>query len=188
MYDKNFADYEIKEASTKFAEEEQATRIGCVGTFNIEMETKTITKTCEGVVAKKRTRGTGSGTATLNAHAKHSVLSKMLGMVQTALKDGIYAYGSNSKHEEFCFTAKVLDEDGNLKYIACPKMQSETGYVKNIENGAEEVAQGEYTLSIMPDEYGNGIYEMLDSEFTDETTKEQWLNNWSYDLVKADTV
>lgn len=185
MYDKNFADYEVKELSTKFAGDESAARMGCVGTMNTEMETKTVTKSCEGVVAKKRTRGTGSGTITLNAHAKHSILSKMLGMVLDSLKDGVYAYGSNSRHEEFCLTAKVLDEDGNLKYVAYPKVQSETGYVKNIENGAEEVAQGEYTLSVMPDEYGNGVYEMLDSEFTDATAKEQWLNNWSYDLVRV---
>lgn len=188
MYENNFADYEIKETSTKFAGDEQATRIGCVGTLNVEMEAKTVTKTCEGVVVKKRTRGTGGGTITLNAHAKHSVLSKMLGMVLESLKDGVYAYGSNSRHEEFCLTAKVLDEDGNLKYVAFPRVQSETGYVKNIENGAEEVAQGEYTLTVMPDENGNGVYEMMDSEFTDATTKEQWLNNWSYDLVKAQSV
>ena len=187
-YEKNFADYEIKEASTKFEGDETAKIIGCVGTFNVDMSVKTVTKTCEGVVVKKRTRGTGEGTATLNAHAKHSVLSKMLGMERTELKEGVYAYGQNSRHKEFCFTAKVYDEDGNLKYIACPRMQSETGYSKKIENGAEEVSQGEYTLSIMPDEHGEGIYEMLDSEFEDETSKSKWLNNWTYDLVKQATV
>lgn len=188
MYEKNFADYEIKELSTKFESDEKATRAGCVGTFNIEMETKTVTKTCEGVVTKKRTRGTGAGTATLNAHAKHSIISKMLGMVLETLKEGVYAYGKNSRHEEFCLTAKVLDEDGNLKYIALPKVQSETGLVKNIENGAEEVAQGEYTLSIMPDEHGQGYYEVLDSEFKDEESKNAWLDNWTYSLVEQATV
>lgn len=188
MYENNFADYEVKELSTKFTGDETATRLGCVGTMNTEMETKTVTKSCEGVVAKKRTRGTGSGTITLNAHAKHSVLSKMLGMTLDSLKDGVYAYGANSRHAEFCLTAKVLDEDGNVKFVAYPKVQSETGYVKNIENGAEEVAQGEYTLSVMPDEHGNGVYEALESEFKDEEAKEQWLNNWSYELVKTASV
>jgi hypothetical protein len=36
----------------------------------------------------------------------------------------------------------------------------------------------------MPDEYGNGMYEALASELTDETAKTTWMNAFTPELVR----
>ena len=191
MYEKNFADYEMKEFSARdydYNSDTAATKVACVGNIEHELNTKTVTKSCEGVVVKSRTRGDGTGTLTVNGHFKYSFLIDSLGMERTALKKGIVAYGKNSKHKEKTLTAKVTDEDENVKYVAYPNATMTKGHVLNIENGAEEVAQIEMEFSLMPDEYGECYYEALEEELSDEPIKSKWLTNFNRSLIQVESV
>ena len=188
MYDQNFAEYKVTNLTSKFGEDTTATKMGCTGTMELEMNVKTVTKSCEGVVVKSRTKGDGTGTLTLTMHCKHSELVKMRGMELDTLKEGVYAYGRNSAHKEFCLTAEVYDEDDVKKLIAFPRVIATNGIVSSIENGAEEVAQVEIQLTVQPDDFGNGYYEAIESQLTDETIKTSWLENFTPALVQTATV
>ena len=41
------------------------------------------------------------------------------------------------------------------------------------------------TIDLMPDENGECMYEALESELESEEIKQQWLTNFSLELVKA---
>lgn len=77
-----------------------------------------------------------------------------------------------------------MDEDENVKYKAYPRCILSSPSRK-IENGAEEVAELEMTIDLMPDENGECMYEALESELESEEIKQQWLTNFSLELVKA---
>lgn len=188
MYEQNFAEYKVTNLTSKFTEDEKATKMGCTGTLALEMNVKTVTKSCEGVVVKSRTKGDGTGTLTLTMHCKHSELVKMRGMELDTLKEGVYAYGKNSTHKEFCLTAEVFDEDDVKKLIAFPRVIATNGIATTIENGAEEVAQVEIQLTVQPDDFGNGYYEAIESLVTDESLKTSWLENFTPALVQTATV
>jgi hypothetical protein len=57
-----------------------------------------------------------------------------------------------------------------------------TGISRNIENGAEEVAEIEVTVAVMPDETGNGMYEAYGSDL-DEATAKAWLATFETSLI-----
>lgn len=176
-----FSEFEVKESTAKFADGE-AMKLGCVGSLGETLNAKTVTKKCEGVVKKSRTRGDGTGELAFTLHMNEAAFRNAFGMTSEGLKAGVYAYGQGSVHKEFCYTAKVLDEDGNVKYKAYPKCCITSGISRKIENGAEEVAEIEVTAAIMPDENGNGMYEAFADDL-DETTAGSWLENFSASLV-----
>lgn len=180
-----FSEFEIKESTVKFDGEETAEKIGCVGKLGETLNAKTVTKKCEGVVVKSRTKGDGTGELAFTLHMREAVFAKIFGMVSEGLKAGVRAYGQSSRHKEFCFTCKALDEDGNVKYKAYPRCCVTTGITRNIENGIEEVAEIEVTAAIMPDEKGNGMYEAFADDL-DETTAKDWLTKFSYELIADD--
>ena len=177
-----FSEFAIKESMVKFDGDSAAEKIGCVGTLGETLNAKTVSKKCEGVVAKSRTIGDGTGELTFTLHMREAVFAKMFGMVTEGLKAGVRAYGQGSRHKEFCYTCKALDEDGNVKYKAYPRCCVTTGISRNTENGAEEVAEISVTAAIMPDEKGNGMYEAF-AEDLDETTASTWLSNFTPALV-----
>ena len=180
-----FSEFEVKESTVKFGESE-AMSLGCVGTLGETLNAKTVTKKCEGVVVKSRTKGDGTGELAFSLHMKIAAFTEMFGMVSTGFKAGVRAYGQGSRHKEFCYTAKVLDEDGNVKYKAYPRCCVTTGITRNIENGAEEVAEIEVTAAIMPDELGNGMYEAFADEL-DEATAAAWLTGFNVELISDKT-
>lgn len=184
LYEKGFSEYEVKNTSMKFDGDEAAVKVGCVGSLEETMNSKTITKKCEGVVVKSVTKGDGTGELALSLHMRYDLFVKSYGMVLDTLKDGVYAYGQNSRHKTFCLTAEVLDEDGIKKLKAYPNCVITTGIARKIENGAEEVAEMELTVSVMPDEFGNGMYEAIES-LADETVKNTWLSNFTPALVQV---
>ena len=141
LYDKGFSEFEVKNTSIKFSDDTSAVKVGCVGTLEESMNSKTITKKCEGVVAKSVSRGDGTGELTMSLHMRYDLFLKSYGMVSTDLKDGVYSYGQNSRHQSFCMTCEVLDEDGVKKLKAYPNCVITTGIARKIENGAEEVAE-----------------------------------------------
>lgn len=184
-YEKAFSEFEIKNTSIKFEGDESAIKVGCVGSLEETMNSKTITKKCEGVVVKSVTRGDGTGEIKLSLHMRYDLFLKTYGMASDGLIDGVYAYGQNSRHNPFCLTAEAYDEDGNKKLKAYPNCVVTSGMARKIENGAEEVAEIELTASIMPDENGNGMYEAIITESLDKSVISSWLTNFTPDLVKV---
>lgn len=182
---KQFSEFELREMGMKFAGEEAFKNAACVGTCEEELDAKVVTKSCRGIVTKKAVKGTGTGTLKITMHCPYDVYDLMFGMNLATLKDGVKAYGQNSVHKTFCITQKVLDEDDNVKFKAYPNCILEKGITRKIENGAEEVAEVELEISIMPDENGNGMYEALEEQLQDEPAKTTWMTAFTPELVQT---
>ena len=184
-----FSDFEIDQISVKFAGETSGTAVAvnCVGSVEEEMTAKAITKSCRGVVVKKVVKGTGEGTLTISAHVPYAIFTDAFGMELDTLKEGVMAYGSNNRHKAFCLTMHVVDEDGAEKFKAYPNCIFNARPTISVENGAEEVAQVEMEVGVMPDVNGNGMYEAL-AEGLDESIKTAWMGNFTPELVKVATV
>lgn len=182
---KVFSDFEVDEIGIKFEGETTTETAGCVGTAEESMEVKTVSKKCKGVVVKTRTKGTGTGEVKLSLHMPYDIFVAAYGMDVAGLKEGVHAYGELSIHKSFCMTEKVKDEDGNVKYKAYPNCMIKDGISRKIENGAEEVAEIEATVSVMPDIYGYGMYEALEADVTDATLKTTWMTGFTPELVKV---
>lgn len=178
-----FSDFEIDQMNVKFGTAE-VVAMNCVGSVEEEMTAKVVTKKCRGVTIKNIVRGTGEGTLTISAHVPYDVFKQAFGMELDTLKTGVFAYGTNSKHPEFCLTMHVKDEDGAEKYKAYPRCVCSARPTISVENGAEEVAEVEMTVSVMPDANGNGMYEAL-AEGLDETIAKAWMSTFTPDLVQV---
>lgn len=181
-----FSEFELRKMGIKFKSGEAYLSADCVGSCEEELETKVTTKKCRGNVVKTTVRGTGSGTLTISMHMPYEIYTQAYGMDLDTLIEGVKAYGQNSRHEAFAIVQDVFDEDGVEKFKAYPNCIIQTGVARKIENGAEEVAEIELEVSIMPDEYGNGVYEALASELTDETAKTTWMTAFTPDMVQVD--
>lgn len=181
-----FSEYEAKQIGVSI--EGDSVIVPCVGSIEEELEVKTMTKNCRGVVAKTRTRGTGNGTLSISVHCPIELYRKLFGMSDDGLKKGVYAYGYNSRHPEFTLTVDVFDEDGNEKLKAYPRCVIQSNMSRTIENGADEVAEIEIEVAVMPDDNDNGMYECLvsDLEGDEGNIKSQWMENFNLDLIKAE--
>ena len=179
-----FSDFEIDRMNVKFTDATAAIAMNCVGSVEEELTAKVITKKCRGVTIKNTVKGTGEGTLTISAHVPYDIFKEAFGMEFDTLKAGVSAYGSNSRHKEFCLTLHVVDEDGEEKYKAYPKCICSARPTISTENGAEEVAEVEMSITIAPDAEGNGMYEAL-AEGLDETIKTAWMDNFTSELVKV---
>ena len=172
--------FECDQLAIKVVNDEEYTRDDCVGTLNVERETRTVTKSCRGVVKKRKTKPTGNGTITLSMHIKLALYRKMHAMVNTGLQPGVYAFDNTSPMPEFSLAARVKDEDDNIMYLGFPRCKIEEINALNIENGAEEVAEVEMTISYMPDDYNKGEYQALDVELTgDALNGDNWMTDFS---------
>ncbi len=186
-YTKVFSEFEVTQIGFKFNEESAYESCECVGSAEDAAEAKTVVKKCRGVEVKTRTRGTGKGEIKLSLHIPYNIYVKMLGMEDENLKDGVVAYGDDSRHAVFSMVAKVEDEDGNVKYKAYPNCIIKEAPSNSTENGAEEIAELEVTISYMPDEHGKGRYEAIESVLTDETVK-KWMTAFTPELVRIQSV
>lgn len=181
-----FSEYEVDRIGVNFPEDTgfDSYSVPCVGSADEEMEVKTTSKKCRGVVAKEVTRPTGAGTLKLSLHCPIELYRRIFNMQSDGLADGVYRYGQDCIHPRFTVTEHVTDEDGNVKYKAYPVVTVKSGIARKVENGADEVAEIELELSIMPDEHNNGLYEALDSDLTDEDIKAKWMDSFTPELVK----
>ena len=179
-----FSEYELRKMGIKFKSGTEYQSADCVGSCEEELETKVITKKCRGNVIKTTVKGTGSGTLTISMHMPIEIYAQAYGMNLDTLIEGVKAYGQNSRHEGFAIVQDVFDEDGVEKFKAYPNCIIQTGVSRKIENGAEEVAEIELEVSVMPDEYGNGMYEALASDL-DETVKTKWMTAFTPDIVQV---
>ena len=180
-----FSEYEVREMGIKFKSGTEYQTANCVGSSEEEMESKVISKSCRGVVVKKSVKGTGTGTLSLSLHMPYAIYTQAYGMDLDSLIDGVKAYGQNSVHEGFAITQHVFDEDGVEMFKAYPNCIIESGKTAKTENGAEEVAEIELEISLMPDEHGNGMYQALASELTEGTAKNSWMTAFTPEMVQA---
>lgn len=180
-----FSEYELKQMGIKFKSAEAYQTASCVGSCEEELDAKVVSKSCRGVVVKKTVKGTGTGTLSISMHCPVEVYNQFYGMTLDTLIEGVKAYGQNSRHEAFSIVQQVFDEDGIEKLKAYPNCIMESGVSRKIENGGEEVAEIEIEISVMPDEYGNGMYEVIVSDLTDETVKTKWLTEFEPSLVQV---
>lgn len=179
-----FSDYEVRKLVFNFGESD-VIEVPCVGSVEEELEVLVITKNCRGVPKKVRAKGKGTGTLKISAHVPHEVIGNLYSMLEEGLADGVRAYGQSSLHKEFILTADVFDEDGEEKFKAYPRCLVQSNLARKTENGAEEVAEMELEISIMPDDEGNGMYEAIVSQITDETVKADWLTKFTPELAKT---
>lgn len=183
-----FSETEVREIGIRIQEAETAEINECVGSWEEELETRTVSKKCRGIITKSRTKGTGRGTIKASLHMGYDLFATLYGMKQKGLKDGVIAYGTGSLHPVFCVTAKVLDEDDNVKYKAYPNCTITSAISRKVENGGEEIAEIEVEIAVSPDENGNGLYEATEAELQDATAKKDWMAKFKYDLVKAPSI
>jgi len=180
-----YSPYELDQLAIKVAGEASFTRDDCVGSLEVERETKTVTKSCRGVVKKRKTKPTGNGTLTISTHIKLALYRKINGMVNGGLQPGVYAFDNTSAMPEFTVAARVKDEDDNIMYKGFPRCKIEEINTLSIENGAEEVAEVEIKASYMPDDYNKGEYEALEAELTgDVLNAENWMTEFSSELAQ----
>lgn len=173
-----FSEYELRKMAIRFDNESTAVEASCVGSCSEELDVRKVTKKCRGITVKTRVKGSGTGKLTISMHVPKDVYDGMFGMKLDGLIDGVRAYGQSSTHPEFCITQEVYDEDGNKKFKAYPRCIMESGVSRSIENGTEEVKEVDLDISIMPDEHGMGMYEVLDSELKEETVRTNWMSKF----------
>ncbi len=180
-----YSPYEVDQLAIKVAGDESFTRDDCVGKLTVERETKTVTKSCRGVVKKRKTKATGNGTVTLSMHVKLELYRKINGMTNSGLQPGVYAFDNTVAMPEVSILARVKDEDDNIMYKAFPRCKVEEINTMEIENGSEEVKEVEMKLSFMPDDYNKGEYEALAEELTGSVLNaDNWMTSFSSALAQ----
>lgn len=183
-----FSDYEIDKTSVKFDGDSSFTSMDCVGSLEETLNTKIVSKNCRGKLAKQTVKGSGDGTLALTAHIPWAVYKKSYGLVTDKTVNGVMAYGESSRHKSFCMVCHVTDEDGAEKLRAYPKCIITTGLARKTENGAEEVAEAELEITVMPDDYGFCVYETIlgtDGDGADSTITNNWMTSFTPSLVAA---
>ena len=179
--------FECDQLAIKVAGDESYTRDDCVGSLNVERETKTVTKKCRGVVKKRKTKPTGNGTIELKLHIKLALYRRINAMTNEGLQPGVYAFDNTQSMPELALTARVKDEDDNIMFLGYPRCKVEEINKLEIENGAEEVAEVEMKLSYMPDDYNKGEYQALEVDLTgDVLTPSNWMTTFSSETAQLD--
>lgn len=177
--------FEADQLAIKVAGEDSYVRDDCVGSIEIERETKTVIKKCRGVTKKRKTKPTGNGTLTLKMHVKLNLYRKLHAMTNEGLQPGVYAFDNTNAMPEASVTVRVKDEDDNIMFLGYPRCKVEEINKLSIENGAEEVAELEMKLSYMPDDFNKGEYQALEAELTgDVLTPENWMTTFSSETAQ----
>lgn len=188
MYTQVFSEYEVNQIGIIMQGESTGITNECVGSAEESMNAKTVVKKCKGVETKSRTKGDGTGEVKLSLHIEYDAYTQMFGMNVEGLKTGVKAYGEHSSHKVFCLTEKILDEDGVTKFKAYPSCQIKEGMSRKTENGADEIAEVELTIAVMPDDYGYGVYEAIESELDDNDLKTKWMTAFEPDMAQAESL
>ena len=179
-----YSEFELKQQAFKFKGENTYTSMKCVGSSTENLDAREITKSCRGVVVKRKIKGAGTGTLDQTLHIPVAIWDKFYNMAQAGLIEGVKAYGQKSVHAEFSLVQEVEDEDGNVKYKAYPRGILTAGPNRAITNGATEVAEVSISIALMPDEEGNCMYEAFADEL-DNTTKAAWMTSWTPEMMQA---
>ncbi len=177
-----FENYKILESSIQF-KNKSAIAFGCIGTMDATANVEEVVKKCEGKVVKKTKRVTDM-TVAITAHTRVPVQRDLAGLSNEGLKEGVYAYGTDTFSNPFVYTAKVLDMEGNVKYIAFPNMENVKGLAIKVNNDVTEIEMDDMEFSALADSNNKFYYEAYESELKDANVKEKWLTNFTPDLVK----
>lgn len=186
-----FDEYKVTDASIQWMEAGKIVTpgiaLGCTGKLELETEMKTVVKKCEGDEVRHvdiPTKVTGTWTG----HMPVENLRKVWGLSTTGLKDGIFAYGTDSRQGRGILTFKVLDLDEEVKmFRAFANAQFTDGLKWSLENGGEEIAEIEQAFISMKDSNNKFFYEALDTELKDEALKKSWLTAFTPELALATT-
>lgn len=166
---------EIKNASVLFKGATVTDPFGCIGKLDAETEIKSVEKKCGGVTEKKKSRPTQL-TVKISGHMKLKVIRDIFGISNNGLITDVFAYGTNSIGKDFAFVAEENDIfESNKRLIAFPNCSAATGFVKSVENGAEELAEFELEITALPDQYGKFYYEGINLT---ETVAQAWLTKF----------
>lgn len=184
-YSEIFSEYDVTQWGIQFADEAKATIMDTAATVEESMEVRTVTKNKRNMPWKTRTKATGSGEVKVSAHIRDDVYTSIFGMEQEGYKDGVMVYGTPSAHKQFIMTEKIEDEDGNVKLKAYPCCTVKEGKASKIETNSEEISEIELTISVDPDEFGIGVYEVIVQSDTDEAMVSSWMENFTAALVAA---
>ncbi|WP_340689497.1 phage tail protein [Halobacillus kuroshimensis] len=164
---------------------EDGQKFGAAGSVGGETTLREITKTEEGIEVAKKVKPQKMD-LTVTGHVQVSVLRDIFGFKTDDLKPGVYSYGSDSKGKRFTLTADAIDEFEDVtKLMAFPNCTSAIGFVFTIENGADEVALMELTLSAYPDDTKQIYYEALIDELDDVTVSDTWHTQFDRTLVES---
>lgn len=180
-----YSKFEARELGLKVTGDEAYVRADCVGKIEDELDVIVVTKKCRGVEQTVRPRGAGTGTTNYSGHFPYSLYVKIFDMIREDLKKGVQGYGRNNFHKEFAMVARVFNEDDEEMLLAYPRCIIAVGPNTNIENGAEEVAEIELEIKLMPDVNGYCRYEALVEELEDETIVTTWMTAFTPELVKG---
>lgn len=178
-----FENYKIKEGSIQFPDQ-SAVSFGCIGTMDATANVNEIVKKCEGKTVKKAKQVIDM-TVSLTGHAKIPTARNIMGLSNEGLKTGVYGYGSESFSKPFVFAAKVIDMEGNVKYIAFSNLEDVKGLTLKVNNDATEIEMDDFEFTALVDSNDMFYYEAYEDELEDDTVKEQWLTNFTPALVKA---
>ena len=181
-----FENYKIIEGSIQF-NGKSAVSFGCIGTLDGTANIEDVVKKCEGKVVKKTKRVTDM-TVAVTAHTRVPVQRELVGLSNKGLKTGVHAYGTDTFSNPFVFAAKVLDMEGNIKYIAFSNMENVKGLSIKINNDVTEIEMDDMEFSALADSNNKFYYEAYESELEDNDVKEKWLTNFTPELVKETTV
>jgi hypothetical protein len=186
MYKNVYSEFEARKQYIKISGKETSIEASCVGSVEEELEVKVITKKCRGVTEREKVKPTGNGTLKESLHIPYELYLALYGMEGSGLIDGVHGYGQGLQHPEFQITMEILDEDDEIKYKAYPRCIIEGGPSGTIENGAEEVAESEVEITLLPDEYGMCRYEALASKLSEEVAN-KWLTEFTAAMVQNTT-
>ena len=159
------------------------TNEGCINDIEVEPEIRTITKTCEGVEVLSRPQ-IDYLTLSINAHFKPGIIRKMDGLKNDGLAVGVYGYPKFPIGAKLLITAKVLDENQVVKYIAFPNVMAPNGLSFSIDNTEDEVQLQEKELRAYNDVNDMSYYEAFADELEDDDIKTKWMNQFTPELVK----
>ena len=184
MREIDFSKWELRKLAIKLKGAEAFKRADCVGTVEEEFELKTVTKSCRGVVKKSKTKPIG-GTLNISMHIPYDLYCGMFDMVRDDLVAGVQGYGTNNVHQEFCAVGEFYNEENEMMLVAWPNCSNSAGPNTNVENGAEEIAEAELEIAIMPDDNDYLRYECLPDDLAEEDASiaEQWMTDFTPELV-----
>lgn len=174
----------LKEQAEGADKYEKGIGLGCTGSLNTETEIKVVTKTCEGNPVKEWPVPQKM-TATFVGHMPVPIVRKAFGLTNKDLKPGVFSYGVDSRGGGGVFTWKTLNiEETITKFLAFPNGSFVGGLKLTLENGLDEIAQVEMTLTFMKDDNRQFYYEAFDEELEDEDVKNKWMQEFTPELVK----
>lgn len=183
MREVDFSKWEVRKLAIKMKGADAYKSADCVGKLEDEYELKRVVKKCRGVEKKVKLKPI-KGTLNLSLHIPYDLYVGMFDMERDDLIDGVQGYGMDNIHQEFSAVAEMYNEDDEMMLVAYPNCTSASGPNTVVENGAEEIAEAELEIDLMPDENGYFRYEALPEDITGNSSiASQWMTAFTPELV-----